>query len=290
MGKIVKFCTVCEESFAEKFSFCPNCAASLMAYEMKPVAAEQKVAETLEVKEPIQDVEPIAPSIVTNELLMEVEDVQPEAPKFLIQDEPEILELDSEPESVVDDEPQPTVFTSVPATESVVENEPASTIFTSFVPAAKVVENEPAPTLFSSVVPAETVGSFDEPYHDTSYLNTNQYSVEPTVPKTDYRQNNAALIVSNHDDGEFHTTLIEDKNNSTRQMLLLGAFLTVMFLTFGGVIVSLFTNSLYVGAINEDSVIAYLPGDAPDLIEEEEIPKPKTETKAGGGGGVGNLV
>lgn len=39
MGKIVKYCAVCEEGFAEKFAFCPNCGGALTAYEMNPVAA-----------------------------------------------------------------------------------------------------------------------------------------------------------------------------------------------------------------------------------------------------------
>lgn len=37
MGKIVKFCAKCEEGFAEKFGFCPNCGENLEAYEMNPV-------------------------------------------------------------------------------------------------------------------------------------------------------------------------------------------------------------------------------------------------------------
>lgn len=40
MGKIVKYCNACEESFAEKFSFCPNCGAQLEAFEMKPLSEE----------------------------------------------------------------------------------------------------------------------------------------------------------------------------------------------------------------------------------------------------------
>lgn len=37
MGKIVKYCNACEESFAEKFGFCPICGESLKAFEMNPV-------------------------------------------------------------------------------------------------------------------------------------------------------------------------------------------------------------------------------------------------------------
>lgn len=44
MGKIVKFCSSCDESFAEKFVFCPNCAATLDSFEMNPVAKAEKAA------------------------------------------------------------------------------------------------------------------------------------------------------------------------------------------------------------------------------------------------------
>lgn len=40
MGKIVKYCGSCDEGFAEKFGFCPNCGAGLQAFEMNPVEAK----------------------------------------------------------------------------------------------------------------------------------------------------------------------------------------------------------------------------------------------------------
>lgn len=39
MGKIVKYCNACEEGFAEKFGFCPNCGSHLTAFELNPLAA-----------------------------------------------------------------------------------------------------------------------------------------------------------------------------------------------------------------------------------------------------------
>jgi periplasmic protein TonB len=38
MGKIVKFCSSCDEGFAEKFGYCPNCGKTLEKYELSPVA------------------------------------------------------------------------------------------------------------------------------------------------------------------------------------------------------------------------------------------------------------
>ncbi len=46
MGKIVKYCAGCDESFAEKFAFCPNCGQTVSAFEMNPLAAaETKISD-----------------------------------------------------------------------------------------------------------------------------------------------------------------------------------------------------------------------------------------------------
>lgn len=45
MGKIVKYCKSCDESFAEKFGFCPNCGKSMQAFEMNPVGEMVSVSE-----------------------------------------------------------------------------------------------------------------------------------------------------------------------------------------------------------------------------------------------------
>lgn len=49
MGKIVKYCSSCDEGFSEKFGFCPNCAAPLQAFEMNPVGAKAPADEPLSV-------------------------------------------------------------------------------------------------------------------------------------------------------------------------------------------------------------------------------------------------
>lgn len=45
MGKIVKYCASCDESFAEKFGFCPNCGKGMQAFEMNPLAGMTNVVE-----------------------------------------------------------------------------------------------------------------------------------------------------------------------------------------------------------------------------------------------------
>lgn len=46
MGKIVKYCNDCEEGFAEKFGFCPNCGSQLEAFQMNPLTEEYETVET----------------------------------------------------------------------------------------------------------------------------------------------------------------------------------------------------------------------------------------------------
>lgn len=47
MAKILKYCNSCEEGFAERFTFCPDCGASLQAVELNPVvkATEDNVVD-----------------------------------------------------------------------------------------------------------------------------------------------------------------------------------------------------------------------------------------------------
>ena len=67
MGKIVKYCSSCDEGFLEKFAFCPNCASSLQAFEMNPVETKAVPAEEHKAEPPVPQVlakaEPAAPII-----------------------------------------------------------------------------------------------------------------------------------------------------------------------------------------------------------------------------------
>ncbi len=62
MGKIVKYCSSCDENFAAKFGFCPNCGAALQAFEMSPVS-DVVVNETPTVEAKLTP-EPPAPAII----------------------------------------------------------------------------------------------------------------------------------------------------------------------------------------------------------------------------------
>lgn len=72
MGKIVKYCSSCDEGFAERFAFCPDCGASLQAFEMNPVEGMQtKASASLDEEvrtspSAVEALEPAAPAFIAD--------------------------------------------------------------------------------------------------------------------------------------------------------------------------------------------------------------------------------
>ena len=101
MGKIVKYCSSCDENFAAKFGFCPNCGAALQAFEMNPVSeskaeeAPAVVAAPVEVTAPIA-VEPPAPDFIEPEPVIEVAPAE----EMIEETEPEIETVIAPPVTV----------------------------------------------------------------------------------------------------------------------------------------------------------------------------------------------
>lgn len=107
MGKIVKFCNSCDEGFAAKFAFCPNCGGALEAFEMSPVQAaaeaepmpaapafiEPVVEETIEAA-PVDETPLEVPPAIADEPAIEVSAAETEE---FIEPESEIVEA-AEPE------------------------------------------------------------------------------------------------------------------------------------------------------------------------------------------------
>lgn len=110
MGKIVKFCTSCDEGFAEKFAFCPNCASSLQSFEMNPVKAEAPpVVETTSAWAAADIVEPVP---------VKVEEVEAKAA-------PEVVEtVDAIAEPVVEAPMAATPAAKAPAAPAFVYSTP----------------------------------------------------------------------------------------------------------------------------------------------------------------------
>ncbi len=53
MNKLMKFCGKCEEAFADRFAFCPNCGGELEVYEMNPVTAQPAAEAQSPYSEPV---------------------------------------------------------------------------------------------------------------------------------------------------------------------------------------------------------------------------------------------
>lgn len=110
MGKVVKFCSTCDEGFAEKFGFCPNCGQTLQAFEMNPVIPEAPAPK----QEVAAAAVPIAPEPVAVEPVVETASYETVAIiEEPIIEEPVIEEIFEEP---VVEEPviaKPAVATAV---------------------------------------------------------------------------------------------------------------------------------------------------------------------------------
>src|SRR5688572_6487195 len=116
MGKIVKYCTSCDEGFAEKFSFCPDCAAPLQAFEMSPLA------NAAAAEEPIIDVPATTPEVTpdTIELSAAEGDALLEIPAESNIDEPVEEEMWADASEEVEQESAPIEIENA----DVIENEP----------------------------------------------------------------------------------------------------------------------------------------------------------------------
>jgi TonB family protein len=95
MGKIVKYCSSCDEGFSEKFGFCPNCAAPLQTFEMNPVEGMRPTEPAIDIPAPAD--EPVSADTVSMsgaDTILEVpEEVQPymaqeTQPSFTVEDAP----------------------------------------------------------------------------------------------------------------------------------------------------------------------------------------------------------
>jgi len=120
MGKILKYCSSCDEGFAERFTFCPDCGGSLQAFEMNPVTGESVAVEPTAEPEVFET----APAI-EEVPAFEEEAVEPEPVSFSDAEEP--VEEISEP---VEDETPVTIATNFPEpvyqTQPVYADEPRS--------------------------------------------------------------------------------------------------------------------------------------------------------------------
>ncbi len=261
MGKIVKFCSKCDEGFAEKFGFCPNCGQSLQAFEMNPLATEAPVfpeapppaiiaaapvAETVEM--PVVAPEPVEEILETVAMPVEAR-------------EPEVIE----PEVAATSEAIETAeFPAEPAYEAAhIADEPVLEVPELEEP---LIE-EPAPTVSIPVV---------EPvYTQTRAVTADTKFVAPRMVSQKF---------ADADDG-FHVTVIEDKNVGKRRLYLLGSLGLMLTILMSSLVYNLFSKDLEVGSINDDIFNAVLVDNVPMTVEEEQQQKKDKDAGGGGGGG-----
>lgn len=160
MGKIVKYCSSCDEGFAERFGFCPDCGAPLQAFEMNPVSGD------------------MVPEV-------KAEDSSPASYEFQ-QNEAEVFESPADPVDEFVTEPELVSFAD---DDGDVEAEPIHKAITAEVPAyddedVAYDDNYPA---------AETSYSAYSSNFDDSYVPDDDYHVT-VIEEKNVQQRNGLLL------------------------------------------------------------------------------------------------
>ena len=254
MGKIVKYCAACEESFAEKFAFCPNCAQPMTACEMNPLSGgngETKLGATAG-----QTVIEGGKKASEDKQLLDVPASEP------------IVEPTPEPVAAA-----PTIVQTAPKTGD-------TKVFTS--------SNQ---TQTYNLADLEELGTVDEakteePVEKEFVSETKTFAATAGANgnnggdfQTSYSTNR-----TKEDDG-FHITVIEEKNTKQRNGLLLGTLVVMVTVALGSAVISIFNKDYGIGAIGANDSISFVNDVAPVEIEEQEPPKVEKDDGGGGGGG-----
>ena len=258
MGKIVKYCAACDESYAEKFAFCPNCAQPMTAFEMNPVSGGASELS----KQP----DPIAAKneAFENNDLLEIPAAAPVvAESAPIANAPEVIE--PAPVSEVPNAAETAVFSNINQTQPYYDQINFEDLDQAKAAEPAIEDHSAATKTF-----AATAGA------------TNGFDRNQTV-STDYQSNYNAP--KSGDDG-YHITVIEEKNVGQRNALLLGTMVLMVTVALGGMIYSIFNKDLGIGAIDSDNPVFLAVNDAIP-VEVEAPPKPKNNDDGGGGGGGG---
>ncbi len=241
MAKIVKYCTACEEGFAEKFGFCPNCGLGLTAFEMKPVINEAVVEPAPTVSEVIAKLDAEETSLVT-EPLKPIETPIVEAP---IVTETVATNLDN----LGFDDSNETIF-----------------------------EEE----LFSDEDPIEQITA---PISIPAVASFNVKPETPQVLEDEFLEKETYGYVKPRVVSEYNPTIVDNKGDGTRELLLMAAFVLVMSLAGGYWLYDLFAKNLDVAGLEEQGFVVAPMIDVATEIEKEEILEKEKEKGGGGGGG-----
>ena len=239
MNKLMKFCGKCEEAFADRFAFCPNCGGELEVYEMNPVTAQAPV----EVQ--ASPVEPVATPVILAEAAAKDADV---------------LEI--------------------PAFEAANGNGNGSAQTGETLETNMAEMSAPAKIEVVEAPPAKA---------GPVYVSAPKHEVPPApVDNNGWREVKSKSLVP-ADDGLYHVTMVESKtifNDPRFRATGIFALVTVLTLTFGSIIYSLFDQYVNVNSPDSyDLVSAVYISDDPIDVDQEKMPKDKNQGGGGGGGG-----
>ena len=277
MGKIVKYCAACEESFAEKFAFCPNCGNAMQAFEMNPLNNAVKAEE-------------VAPVALKNDDAV-VQTSLPESPRQTSPIvEPAIAAADT------------MAFTTAGQTKSFADeiNLKSDDVESKMFDPQKIERPETAHLLEQPALEDSAAKDSDQEIETLVGAKANSEETETVIPAKaaaagangngNYYQTNTYQPSVNKNipaDNGFHVTVIQEKNAKQRNGLLLGALVLMLALTAGGMVYSIFNHPLFIGAIGDDDLMAFVPVVDEVPMEVEDPPKPKADKDSGGGGGGG---
>jgi len=252
MGKIVKFCSSCDEGFAEKFGFCPNCGQTLQSFEMKPVAVEPPVQET-PVPEPVIAA-PIADEVSEPVDAFKTHIVEP------VQEAPSVFE------TVESCGPAEPVVEAQPVVDEPVIEDPAAEVPVIEEPVAEIAAEKES----KKAAAVATTAAF-----------TQTKAIDVDYKPKSFEAEHAKFA----DAGGFYVTVIEEKNGKQRNALLGGALVVMIFSLLTGLVYNIFSKDLEVGSINDDVFNAVIVDDVPTEVEKEVQQKSKDPNGGGGGGG-----
>ena len=263
MGKIVKYCSECEESFAEKFTFCPNCSKEMSAFEMNPLSEDvRKMGTVGKHSTPITAAKDFDDEILNKNHFEE---------ETSSDDLLEIFPAEDESSVEIFADSDETNFSA---------NTAASNFDTKTVEDVKIEEEkeEEIEAAKEEEIRAETVpltvsaaaGSFANGNGNKSFADTNGNTAHSSKTLR----------------GAFEPTVLKEKNVKMRNGLLLGSMFLMLSVALGSFVYSLFNYNVLVGAIDGDSaLLASLIDEVPVQIEEEKPAKPSKDDGGGGGGG-----
>ena len=260
MGKIVKFCSKCDESFASKFSFCPNCAESLEAFEMNPVNGNKTEEVTSAQKEVVTEKIELQKPAVVSSVSQDLKTKNLTA-SYAADD---ILELDVEGNGSAGKIEMPSNDNGFQTASLDGEIE--------------TVVSKPAAKDKKSIHLGKAKPIV--PVNIEKYADTPDFAYDYQT----FTSSGAAV----RENENFHITVLQEKNVKERNFLLFGATALMLTLVFGGFLYSLFAKNLDLAAVDSDSYGVIVPDvDEPPMTVEEKI-KPKDDSKSGGGGGGNN--